>query len=212
MERAELKMIIESLLFSSDSPLKLRKIQELFPDEPSRELRQVLIELMAEYDRLERSFYLREVADGYQFCTRPEYSEWIRKLKKSKQSRFGSATMETLAIIAYKQPLTRVEIEDIRGVDVGGIVRTLLEKKLIKIAGKKDVPGKPLLYATTPKFLTVFGLKSLKDLPSLEDIAQITDTSLPLFASQSQDIIDASNAAASVSGSLEPTSPEKPTE
>ena len=182
MDNAELKLIIESLLFTSEAPITLRKLNELFPETPQKELRQLLDEMTVEYETLNRSFYLREVANGYQLCTKTEYAEWVRKLHKSKPFRFGRATMETLAIIAYKQPLTRAEIEDIRGVDVGGIVRGLLERKIVKIIGKKDVPGKPLLYGTTATFLTMFGLKSLKDLPALEDIDRFSDNMEPLFA------------------------------
>ena len=182
LEKNDYKIIIESLLFSSEAPLKLQRIQEILPELNTKDLRQLLAELTEDYERLGRSFSLREVANGYLLCTRPEFSEWIHKLKKSKPFRLGSATMETLAIVAYKQPITRSEIEDIRGVDIGGIIRTLLEKKFIKILGKKDVPGKPLLYGTTPTFLTLFGLKSLSDLPALEDIEQTMDPAMPLFA------------------------------
>jgi segregation and condensation protein B len=188
LERSELKLIIESLLFAGEAPIQLKKIHEVFPDVSLKELREILEKLKEEYENLNRSFYLREVANGYQLCTKPEYAGWIRKLKKTRPSRLSPATMETLAIIAYKQPITRAEIEQIRGVDTAGILRSLLEKKLIKITGKKDVPGRPLLYGTTSKFLTMFGLKGLKDLPTLEDIEQLDEQSLPLFSEKLQDI------------------------
>ena len=175
MERNKLRLIIESLLFASDAPITLKKFQEIFPEIPPKELQELLSKLQEEYEGLDRSFYLREVAKGYQLCTKSEYSEWIKKLKRARPFRLSKATMETLAIIAYKQPITRAEIEQIRGVDTAGILRALLEKKLIKISGKKDVPGKPLLYSTTPKFLTMFGLKEIKDLPTLEDIEQLEE-------------------------------------
>jgi len=182
LQRTEIKLILESFLFSSESPLRLEKLQEIFPEIQLKELREIMLKLKEEYERLGRSFAIREVAHGFQFYTRPEYSSWIKKFKKIRPQRLSPATLETLAIIAYKQPITRAEIEEVRGVDTGGILRTLLEKNLIKIAGKKDVPGKPLLYSTTPKFLALFGLKSLKDLPALEDIQQIDLSSLPLFS------------------------------
>ncbi|MFH0813767.1 MAG: SMC-Scp complex subunit ScpB [Pseudomonadota bacterium] len=182
MERTQLTLILESLLFSSEMPIKVEKFHEIFPDIPQKELREIIIELKGEYERLNRSFSIREVANGFQLCTKPEYSEWIKKFKKIRPSRLSSATMETLAIIAYKQPITRAEIDEIRGVDSGGIIRSLLERKLVKLLGKKEVPGRPLLYGTTPKFLVMFGLKGLKDLPALEEIGQLNENSLPLFS------------------------------
>lgn len=180
LEPGELKYILESMLFASEIPIPLRRFHEIFPELAQKELKQILDDLRQDYEAMHRSFCLREVASGYQLCTKPEYSQWIKKFKGSRPLRFTGATMETLAIIAYKQPITRAEIEEIRGVDTGGTLRTLLEKRLIKISGKKEVPGKPLLYSTTPNFLTVFGLKGLKDLPALEDVEQLSGLSLPL--------------------------------
>ena len=187
MERTEIKLILESLLFSTEAPVRLEKLNEIFPDTQLKDLREIMNELKEEYDSLNRSFSIREVANGFQFYTKTEYSPWIKKFKKIRPSRLSPATLETLAIIAYKQPVTRAEIEDIRGVDAGGILRTLLEKNLVKIAGKKDVPGKPFLYSSTPKFLTMFGLKGLKDLPTLEDISQVDVNTLPLFSQKLQE-------------------------
>ena len=187
MERSEIKLILESFLFSSELPVKADKLNDIFPDIPGKELKEIINELKEEYDNLNRSVYIREVANGFQICTKPEYSSWIKKFKKIRPFRLTPATMETLAIVAYKQPITRAEVEDIRGVDTGGILRALLEKNLLKIAGKKDVPGKPLLYGTTPKFLTMFGLKGLKELPTLEDIKQLDENTLPLFSQKLQE-------------------------
>ena len=187
MERTEIKLILESLLFSTETPMRLEKLNEIFPDTLLKELREIMSELKEEYDTLNRSFAIREVANGFQFYTKTEYSPWIKKFKKIRPARLSPATLETMAIIAYKQPITRAEIEDVRGVDAGGILRALLEKNLIKIIGKKDVPGKPLIYSTTPKFLTMFGLKGLKDLPSLEDISQVDVNTLPLFSQKLQE-------------------------
>ena len=167
--------------------MRLEKLNEIFPDTQLKDLREIMSELKDEYNTLNRSFAIREVANGFQFYTKTEYSPWIKKFKKIRPARLSPATLETLAIIAYKQPLTRAEIEDLRGVDAGGILRALLEKSLIKIIGKKDVPGKPLIYGTTPKFLTMFGLKGLKDLPTLEDISQVDATMLPLFSQKFQE-------------------------
>jgi len=187
LERTEIKLILESLLFSTETPMRLEKLNEIFLDTPVKDLREIMAELKKEYEDLNRSFAIREVASGFQFYTKTEYSPWIKKFKKIRPARLSPATLETLAIIAYKQPITRAEIEDVRGVDAGGILRALLEKNLIKIVGKKDVPGKPLIYSTTPNFLTIFGLKALKDLPALEDISQVDATMLPLFSQKLQE-------------------------
>lgn len=195
MELTEIKLILESLLFSAETPMRLEKLNEIFPDTPLKELREIMSELKEEYDSLNRSFGIREVANGFQFYTKTEYSPWIKKFKKIRPARLSPATLETIAIIAYKQPITRAEIEEVRGVDAGGILRALLEKNLIKIIGKKDVPGKPLIYSTTPKFLTMFGLKALKDLPALEDISQVDGTTLPLFSHIPQEELKAPSVA-----------------
>jgi len=192
LERTELKLILESLLFAAETPIQIRKFHDIFPEIPQNDLRELLTELTKEYENLSRSFYLREVANGYQLCTKAEYSEWIKKLKKTRPIRLSPATMETLAIIAYKQPITRAEIEQIRGVDTTGVLRTLLEKRVIKISGKKEVVGRPLLYGTTPTFLTMFGLKGLKDLPTLEDVSQLDEHALPLFPAEQHDEAEAS--------------------
>ena len=202
MERTELKLILESLLFASEMPVRPEKFHEIFPDIAQKELREALLELKGEYETLNRSVYIREVANGFQLCTKPEYSEWIKKLKKMRSPRVSSATMETMAIIAYKQPLSRAEIDEIRGVDSGGILRALLEKKLIKIVGKKEVPGRPLLYGTTPKFLVMFGLKGLRDLPALEEVSQLKDTTLPLFAQKVLENADETPVSSEESPSL----------
>jgi len=130
----------------------------------------LLSEMMEDYRRADRGFLLTEVAEGFQFRTRPEHSAWIKKLKKVKTTALSQPALETLAIVAYRQPVVRMDIEKVRGVDSGGVLHTLLEKKLIKIIGKKDVPGKPLVYGTSRKFLEVFGLKDLSELPTLKDL------------------------------------------
>jgi segregation and condensation protein B len=195
LERTEIKLILESLLFSTETPMRLEKLNEIFPETLLKDLREIMSELKHEYDTLNRSFAIREVANGFQFYTKTEYSPWIKKFKKIRPARLSPATLETMAIIAYKQPITRAEIEDVRGVDAGGILRALLEKNLIKIIGKKDVPGKPLIYSTTPKFLAMFGLKALKDLPALEDISQVDATMLPLFSQKLQEKPETASAS-----------------
>lgn len=165
-----LKMIIEALLFSSDKPLAVKDIHDCIPDSEKSEIRNALKILQHDYEVLDRSFTLKEVARGYQFRSRPEYGSYILRMFQKTPNRLSKAAMETLAIIAYKQPILRHEIERLRGVDVGGILRTLMEKELIKIMGRKELPGRPLIYGTTKRFLEVFDLKDLSSLPKLKEI------------------------------------------
>ncbi|MFC1892370.1 SMC-Scp complex subunit ScpB, partial [Thermodesulfobacteriota bacterium] len=165
-----LKLIIESLLFSSDKPLTVGEIQSCLPDADNAEIKSAIKVLQHEYESMARSFTLKEVAKGFQFRSRSEYGAYILRLLQTSPNRLSKAAMETLAIVAYKQPILRHEVELLRGVDVGGILRTLLEKGLIRIVGRKDLPGKPLIYGTTKNFLEVFDLKDIKSLPKLKEI------------------------------------------
>lgn len=169
MDRDELKPIIENLLLASDQPVSADLLYQTFLGRSSREdLQAILKELQEDYQA--RNLQIVEVADGFQLCTRSEYSDWIRKLLKlDKSFKLSRAALDTLAIIAYKQPLTRAEVDEIRGVDSSGVVRTLLEKKIISPAGRKNVPGKPMMFRTTQKFLEYFGLRDLSEMPTLED-------------------------------------------
>ena len=165
-----LKMIIEALLYAAEKPLSAKEIRAVLPDTKESEIKKTLEMLCNEYESLERSFNLKEVANRYQFRSRSEYAPYIMKMLQKSPSRLSRAAMETLAIIAYKQPILRHEIERFRGVDVGGILRTLLEKGLIKIMGRKELPGRPLIYGTSKRFLEVFDLKSISDLPRLKEL------------------------------------------
>jgi len=165
-----LKLIVESLLFASDKPLSARDIHTTLPDINLADIKSALRVLQYEYEAMGRSFGLKEIANGYQFRSHADYAQYILKLLRTSPNRLSRATMETLAIIAYKQPILRQEIEAIRGVDVGGVLRTLLEKDLIKIMGRKNLPGRPLIYGTTKKFLEVFDLKDIDALPKLKEI------------------------------------------
>jgi segregation and condensation protein B len=171
VEETQIKAVIEALIFVSESPVTPEAIREVLNDIPKKELQRILEEMVVEYQSAPHGFILSEVGGGYQFRTRPEFAEWVKKLKKIKPFALSQPSLETLAIVAYKQPVLRTEIEKIRGVDSGGVLRTLLEKKLIKILGKKDVPGKPLVYGTSKRFLEMFGLKDLSGLPTLKDLA-----------------------------------------
>jgi segregation and condensation protein B len=168
--------IIESLLFASDKPVPLKKLAQV--------VELTLEETMAELDALREeknsigSIQLIEVAGGWQLATKPQFSTYIRQLRDAPRQRLSRAAFEVLAVVAYRQPVTRSEIEALRGVDCSGPVQFLLEKKLLAFAGRKDAPGRPHLYATTPEFLDHFGLRDLKDLPTLEELAQLNGGAL----------------------------------
>ena len=167
------KAVIEALIFASDAPLALEKIRIILPEVEKNEIKEALDKIILEYDERQSGIYLQEVAGGFQFRTRPELSPWVKKLKSTKPHSLSPAAMETLAIVAYKQPIVKSEIESIRGVDVGAPLKGLLDKKLIRIVGRKDVPGKPIIYGTTRKFLEVFNLKDLMDLPNLRELKEL---------------------------------------
>ncbi len=166
----ERKRIIEALLFASHDPLSVSRIQAILESSDRSGVVHDIHDLQREYEELGKSFHLVEVAEGYQFRTRPEFAPWIRRLRRHGGVRLSRASLEVMAIIAYRQPVTRSEIEHVRGVDSGAVLRGLLEKGLLRILGRKDVPGRPLLYGTSRRFLEVFGLKDLASLPDLREI------------------------------------------
>ncbi len=163
--------ILESVLFACGEPITLVRIMEVVAGPTRGELRTALATLAARLEEERRGIRLVEVAGGYQFRTAPEHAEWVRRLFQQRPWRLTRATLETLAIVAYKQPITRAEIEAIRGVDVDSVLASLLARKLVKIVGRKDVIGRPLLYGTTRQFLEVFGLRDLAALPGLSEVA-----------------------------------------
>ncbi|NVL90780.1 MAG: SMC-Scp complex subunit ScpB [Desulfobacterales bacterium] len=173
-----LKAIVEGLLFASDTPLTTDKIKSVLEIADRKDIREALASLAEEYESNKRGFFLAEVAGGFQLRTRPEYRQWIRRLKETKPARLSRAALETLAIIAYKQPVLRSDLEHLRGVDCGGTLRTLLERKLIRLLGRKDLPGRPIIYGTTKEFLEFFDLKDLKDLPTLKDLKDMGEACL----------------------------------
>ncbi len=174
MEDHELKSAIEALLFISGSPLSADRLKALFEETPQEQIEAQLAQLRQDYEERGAGIMLTEVAGGYQLATRPENAGWIRKFRTVKTStRLSRPALETLAIVAYKQPITRTEVEAIRGVNIGGIIRNLMERRLVKIVGKKDVPGKPMLYGTTQEFLQYFGLKDLSSLPTLKEFQEL---------------------------------------
>ncbi len=174
MDDQELKAALESLLFIAGNPLSLDRLKGIFEEANGEQIEAQLLALRQEYEDRQAGIMLVEVAGGYQLATRAEYAPWIRKFKSVKVStKLSKPALETLAIVAYKQPITRTEVETIRGVNIGGIMRNLMERRLVKIVGKKDVPGKPMMYGTTLEFLQYFGLKDLSALPTLKEFQEL---------------------------------------
>ena len=173
MEAKEKRRIIEALVLSSPEPISAEKLAEVIPYCKPGQAKDLVNELNTEYVEQDRSFEIWEVAGGFQIRTRAEFSGYLQKLQKERALRLSPAALETLAVIAYRQPTTRAEIEEVRGVDAGATVRSLLERHLIRIAGQREVPGRPMLYATTRRFLEVFGIENLKSLPSLRELDEL---------------------------------------
>lgn len=170
MEQFETKPILESLLFVSDSPVRLETLIEVLPESNKEAILEGIHRIQTEYEDPTKGIELVEVAGGYQFRTKPFWAKWVSRLKKIKTVKLSQSALETLAIIAYRQPVIRPKIEEIRGVDSGWVLRTLLEKGLIRMMGRKDLPGRPIVYGTTQAFLELFGLNSLSDLPALKEV------------------------------------------
>lgn len=174
MEQEQLKRIIEALLFASDKPLSVAQIKQVLEDLDIGAIKSAADQLKQEYKDSGRSFGIAEIAGGYQIITDPAYAPWLQKLyRKSHTEKLSHPSLETLAIIAYRQPITRLEIEDIRGVNVDGVLKTLLERALVRISGRKQILGRPFLYSTTKNFLEFFALQSLEDLPKLEEFGEL---------------------------------------
>jgi len=175
MEIEQLKRILEALIMASSTPLSLERMLAVFPEDQQPDaafLREALTALAANYT--DSSLELKEVSSGFRFQVRKDFAEWVSKLWEEKPARYSRALLETLALVAYKQPITRGEIEKIRGVSVNTqIMKTLLERDWVSIIGHRDVPGKPAIYATTRQFLDYFNLKSLEDLPPLAEIRDL---------------------------------------
>ena len=174
MEREEIKSILESLLFVADGPQSVQRFAEALESVELDLIQEILNELQSEMAGPGRGIRLVEVAGGYQLRTTKGNADWVKKFLGGRPARMGRATLETLAIIAYRQPITKAEIEAIRGVDVDGVITTLLERSLIRAVARKDVPGRPFLYGTTAEFLQLFNLKDLSHLPTLKEMEDIT--------------------------------------
>ena len=170
----EVKSILEAILFAASEPISLEQFSQLFDDVSVRQIRQQLMRLRDEYQETNRSFQLIEIANGFQICTDRAYHQWIEKFyTRQIRVKLSPSALEALAIVAYKQPVTRSEVEEIRGVNSDSVLGSLIEKRMVRIAGRKPGPGRSLLLATTDEFLEQFGLKDLSTLPSMEEIEEI---------------------------------------
>jgi segregation and condensation protein B len=169
VEQERLKAILESLLFAAGEPVALAQLANALDSVPREEIRRALAEMATAYANAGRGIVLEEVSGGYQLRTPREHALYVRRLLAAKPPRLSRPLLETIAIVAYRQPVTRPEIEQLRGVDTGGVLDTLTERGLIKIAGRKDAPGRPMMYSTTAEFLELFGLKDIESLPDLEE-------------------------------------------
>ena len=170
----EVRAILEALIFASPQPITAREVAKVLPGVEKPRWQAALEELRADYARDGRGLQLVDVAGGWQITTRPEYNDWVRELLDPRTpTRLSIQALETLAVIAYKQPVTLPEVIELRGVKSGGVIKTLLEKRLIRIVGRKEVVGRPMLYGTTKQFLLHFGLKDLAELPKIEEFAEV---------------------------------------
>lgn len=183
--------IVEALVFAAPEPITLKQLVKLLDDETKEDVAAALEELKHRYER-SGGLQLVEVANGYQIVTRPELHEWVRRLFHERTTqKLSVQALETLAVIAYKQPITAMEIAEIRGVNTSGVIGTLLERGLVKISGRKQVVGRPFLYSTTREFLDRFGLKDLSDLPRVEDMADALGFAPPAGLAQQESLLDA---------------------
>jgi segregation and condensation protein B len=208
LTRAHLIGLIEALVFASDKPMKALEVARL-ASAPVKQVRELLAEMKETYAG--RGFVLDEVAGGWMFRTNVQFAPFVREVTSGRPVRLSRAQVETLAIVAYRQPVTRPEIDDIRGVDSGATLKLLLERDLVRILGKKDEPGRPLLYGTTTVFLEFFGLKSLKDLPTLREFTELSDESRRVAEAELGDVVNESVAPPTVPPDIHDTiAPEAP--
>lgn len=171
LDARDIKTIVEGILFATAEPLTSSRIAQIIPGADGTNVRRIIRELHDEYDAQKHAFQIEEIAGGFQIFTRPDYYPWVKELTKTRREvRLSQAAVETLAIIAYKQPIIRADVEDVRGVAVGPILRNLMEMNLVRVVGRSDLLGRPMLYGTTRFFLQHFGLGSLKGLPKIREL------------------------------------------
>lgn len=175
MTEQELKSVIEAIIYVADDPVSLKTLRDLFPDEPTEKITAMIDELKSDYQAAGHGVEIREIANGLKMSTKPEHHETLKQFARTQRppNRLSFSALETLACIAYKQPITLPEIQEIRGVNASSVIHTLLEKKLIVAAGRKAVVGRPILYRTSKEFLIHFGLKDLTELPTLKEFEEI---------------------------------------
>jgi len=173
VERDQQRRIVEAIILSSPEPISAARIAEVLPRCNPSQVRTIVRDLNEEYVERHSAFEIWEVAGGFQMRSLPEFAPYLRQIQKTRPLRLSQAALETLAIIAYRQPVTRAELEQVRGVDAGAVLRSLLERDLIRVAGHREVPGRPIVYATARRFLEVFGLMKLADLPALREVADL---------------------------------------
>ncbi len=179
MSTKHAKGVLEALLFSASKPLTPNDIRKVLKSLTVPQIKSIITDLKKDYEKSQKSFEIIEIAGGYEITTRKEYAPWICRIEMQKKNKQATqSALETLAILAYKQPLARAEIEELRGVDVSGVLANLVDKGFVKIVGKKEIPGRPFIYGTTDKFLEHFGLNSLKDLPDIAEIQSLVDQSI----------------------------------
>jgi segregation and condensation protein B len=176
MEREQERRIVEAIILAASEPIAPSRIAGVLPSCNPSQVRAIVDELNAEYAEQRRAFEIWEVAGGYQLRSLPEFAPYLRQIQTTRPLRLSPAALETLAVIAYRQPVTRAEIEHIRGVDAGAVLRSLLDRQLVRIAGHREVPGRPIVYATSRRFLEVFGLAKLGDLPAMRAIEALGES------------------------------------
>ena len=197
-------LVIESLLFASDTPLPLSRLKAVLEELSEEEIKSIIQELNQKYRENNHSFAIREIAEGYQMYTLPEFSPYIDQLYTLRRAqRLSQAGLETLAVIAYRQPVVKSVVDHVRGVDSGGVLHTLLERKLITILGREEGVGHPLIYGTTLDFLSYFGLKDLKDLPRIEELEALLQSKEreKAVAFSSEEVVE-NNSDSNLQGSL----------
>jgi len=201
MEAPEQRRIIEALILASPDPVTLQRLVDIVPGLSPGVAKDRINEINTEYQEANRAFEIWEVAGGFQIRTRAEFAGYVRQLRKDRPLRLSQAALESLAIVAYKQPLTRAELENIRGVDSGAVLKSLLDRRLLKLLGHREVPGRPLIYGTGKRFLEVFGLQSLKELPSLRELEELAkEQGIDLGGGTEDDEADLEPGAASDPG------------
>jgi segregation and condensation protein B len=205
-EIEELSGILEALLFMAADPLPINRIVSLLGTVPRPEVQEALIRLKEDYTRAGRGLHLVEFAGGYRLVTKPDYAPWIKRLEKVKApAKLSRSALESLAIIAYKQPIVRAEIEQIRGVETSGVLRTLLERKLVRIVGRKEEPGRPIMYGTTKFFLEHFGLRDLSQLPPLREFKELGESEQAMLPMEDEECLEENRSAVEGNGIEEET-------